>query len=123
MSMNRAVHKPGNVTILIGAAESTVIGFEIMAGGKVLVPAVWTAANIGFNISTTQDGTFVIAKDKSGVPIQISGIQTALTGWYDFPPELYSAHFIKLFSKSTTLDTETGVNQAATRTLEIMLKS
>lgn len=92
------------------------------SGGMVFVPSAWTAANMGFYVCDTSTGTFVIAKDKSGVPIQIGTIATGASGAYAVPAELSPAKFVKLWSKNATPATETDINQAGERSLRIMLK-
>lgn len=91
-------------------------------GGMVITPTAWTAANIGFYVCDTVDGTYVIAKDKNGIPIQISTVATGAAGAYAIPVEIFSAKFVKLWSKNTTAATETDVNQAAARILRVMIK-
>ncbi len=109
------------LTIAANAATSGSFQFEQYAGGMVIVPSAWTAANIGFQVSE-DNSTFVILRDYTGVPVQISGIKTDGGRAYAMPAEMFSARFCKLWSKSTTTSTETDTNQASARSLIILLK-
>ena len=104
-----------------GAAISDVIPFHQFAGGLVVVPATWTDANIGFQVSDEELGTYVIARDNDG-PIQIKSVATAATRAYEVPPTLFAAPYVKLWSKSSTDATETDTNQGAERTMKVILK-
>jgi hypothetical protein len=110
------------ITILSGEAESETLDFGNYAGGMVLVPSAWTAANIGFKVSRLNNGTYNILRDDIGVPVQISTILTSGARWYTLPSELYGAKFVRLWSKSTVSATETDTNQGAERELELLLK-
>jgi hypothetical protein len=90
--------------------------------GFVHVPDSWTDANIGFKISPTTGGTFVIAKDTSGVPIQISGINTTTGAAYQIPTSMAGGCFVKLWSKNTTAATATDNNQTNAKALTVTLK-
>lgn len=111
-----------NLTIANAAAisEEFYMGDHIV--GLVHVPASWTDANIGFKISPTTGGTFVVAKDKTGSPIQISGINTTTGAAYAIPTELAGACYVKLWSKNTTAATETDNNQTNAKALTVTLK-
>jgi len=110
------------VTILSGEAESDEFNFSNSAGGVVLVPSVWTGANIGFKVAEREDSDFYILRDDLGAPVQISTILTSGARWYSLPSDLYSARFVRMWSKSTVLTTETDTNQGAERELILMLK-
>ncbi len=110
------------LTIASGEALSGVFDMTGHAGGMVLVPGAWDAANIGFQVSPTSDGTFNILRDESGTPVQISNVLTNGARWYAFPAEVFAARFVKLWSKSATAGTETDVNQTAARSLTVLLK-
>lgn len=111
-----------SATIASGAAETGEISMTIYAGGIVITPAAWTAANIGFKVSATSGGTFAILRDYLGAPVQISGIKTDGIRAYQIPDEVFAAGYVKLWSKSTTAATETDTNQAAARSLTVVLK-
>jgi hypothetical protein len=111
-----------SLTIAQGAALSEAYDYRRFFGGHVMAPATWTAANIGFQICDTVDGTFVIACDKTGVPIQISGIDTGVAKSYAIPTELFPVAFVKLWSKDVTAATTTSNNQAGARAMKVLLK-
>lgn len=111
------------LTIANGEALSAAFDFRGWSGGMVIVPSAWTAANIGFQVCDEEAGTFAIARDDDGAPLNISSILTNGSRAYELPPELFGAHYVKLWSKSATDATETGVNQGADRALTVMLKS
>lgn len=111
-----------SLTIAINTALSEAFDMSRYIGGLVFVDGTWTAGNIGFKVCDTVDGTYVIALDKSGVPIQISTVNTGRAGAYAIPTELFPAPFVKLWSKSATAATETDVNQAAARAMKVVLK-
>lgn len=118
----RTVAEP-SVTILQNAALSDAFDMRGREGGMVEVPDGWTDANIGFKVCGTLGGTYVVAKDKTGVPIQISGVNTTTGAAYAIPVELYAAHYVKVWSKHKTAATETDVNQTGSaKTLKLMLK-
>ncbi len=118
-----------SLTIANGAAVSDAFRYERAKHGALLTGTAWTAANIGFQACTTEDGTFRhIEHHDSGEPIQIENIAAGASGltpvWIEFPPELkdFPAVWLKLWSKSATAATETGVNQGAARTFTVVLK-
>lgn len=110
------------VKIASGAAATPAIDFSHWAGGVVIVPSAWTSANIGFYVSDTIDGTYVILRDDSGTPVQISNIKTDGSRAYKLPDDVFGVLFMKLWSKNTTAATETDTNQASTRTLTLVCK-
>lgn len=111
-----------SLTIANGAALSEAFDMQRYLNGLVYVPGTWTAGNIGFTVCDTATGTFSIALDKTGVPIQISTVNTGRAGWYAIPTELFPASFVKLWSKNATAATETDINQAGARAMKVMLK-
>jgi len=115
--------KGNNVSILNGVALSEAIDVGGFTVGMITIPSAWTAANVGFKVCSTEDGTYVILNDTSGVPAQIENIDTALAGAYEIPTEAYSARFMKLWSKSAVAATTTDVNQGADRAITVMLKA
>jgi hypothetical protein len=107
---------------LSGEAQSQALSAEEMAGAHVHVPAAWTAANLGFMVSPTKDGTYVVLNDELGVPVQIAGIITNAANAYVVPDGMYPAGYFKLWSKSAVAATRTDVDQEADRSLTIVLK-
>lgn len=125
MARNYGVTPAVNVeslTIAENAAISGAYDFRRYFGGHVVVPGTWTAANIGFKVCDTVDGTYVIACDEDGVPIQIGTVNTGESRSYKIPDDLFPAAFVKLWSKNTTAATATDTNQAAARSLKVTLK-
>lgn len=110
------------VTIANGAALSEAFDFSEFSGGHVITPDVWTAANIGFQVSATQSGTYTILRDKAGAPVQVSTVKTDGGRAYSMPDEVFGALWVKLWSKNTTAATETDTNQGGARTLGLTLK-
>lgn len=111
------------LTIANGTALSDAFFFGSSDKGMVLIPSVWTDANIGFKVSTTQTGTFVhLEHHDSAEPVQIGNIPTTASIWKEFPPEVQGV-WIKLWSKSTTAATETDTNQGAARSLTVVVKT
>ena len=120
--MNNQPSASKKLTIAESAAVTQAFWMGDHIGGHVIVPAAWTAANIGFKICDSETGTFVIAKTEAGVPIQISAVLTSQSDSFKIPNELFPVSWVKLWSKSTTAATETDVNQAAARSLTVILK-
>ena len=110
------------LTIANNEALTAEFDMTPFAGGLVIVPGTWTAANIGFKVSPTSGGTFVTLVDYLGSPVQVSGVATGTSKAYQMPDELFAAGFVKLWSKSTTIATETDTNQGGARTLTVVLK-
>lgn len=111
-----------NLTIANNAALSAAFSMQDYAGGIVTVPSAWTAANIGFQVCFEPAGTFAILRDDEGTPVQISGILTNGVRAYAFPDKVFAAHWVKLWSKSSTAATETDTNQGGDRALSVVLK-
>ena len=109
-----------DVTIGAGAAESSAFSLWPLIGdaGLVGVPSVWTAAAIGFKVSTEQAGTFVPLRSETGAIVEITGVQAAAAAWYKLPDALKGAMWVKLWSQTAGVDT----NQAAARSLQVMAK-
>lgn len=111
-----------SATILNNAAVSGAIDMRHLAGGLILTPSAWTAANIGFKVCDTPGGTFNILRDRNGAPVEISTIKVDGARWYEIPSEVYGAGYVQLWSKSATIGTETDTNQGADRALTVTLK-
>jgi hypothetical protein len=92
-------------------------------GGIVIIPNGWTAANMGFKVSDSEAGTYVILRDEDGAPVQIGTILTSAARAYKIPNEVFPARWVKLWSKSATAATEDDVAQAGgPLTFTVMLK-
>lgn len=123
MSYIERAYAKSTLTIADGAAISQALWMGSWAGGYVLIPDSWTAANMGFQVSEAEAGTFAILRDESGSPVQISGILTTGARAYALPAELFGALWVKLWSKSTTAATETDANQTGAISPIVVLKS
>lgn len=110
--------KVQTLTIANGAATSDVFDMKDYAGGQIHMPAAWTAASIGFQISSSSGGTFLPLYDNSGSIIEIDG-PSADTA-YQLPKDLFGAHYVKLWSQDGA---GADTNQGAARTLILELKS
>jgi hypothetical protein len=116
-------YTPIAVTIGNGEALSETINMKDFSGGIVIIPSAWTDANLGFKVSPTPDGTFVILHSSVGVPVQIGEIVTNASYAYAIPEAIFAAGFMKLWSKNTTDATVTDTNQGAARNITVLLKS
>lgn len=106
-----------NVTIPNGTALSNTISLLEFGYSIIHMPAAWTAANIGFQVSSTLDGTFLPLYDDAGALVEISS--PAVDQAMRVPVEVLAARYIKLWSQSAA----SGVNQGAERSLIIDMKS
>ena len=111
-----------SLIISAGTALTEELDLRRYAGGIVIIPAAWTAANLGIYISPTSAGTFVILRDYLGSPVQINGIEVAGSRAYQIPEDAYACGYIKFWSKSAVPATEADVNQVAERSLTVILK-
>lgn len=103
-------------TIASGAALSGVIGFKDHAGGGIIMPATWTAASLGFQVSAAPGGTFVALYDAAGDLVELT---VAASQAFPLPDELFGFAYFKLWSQTAGVD----VNQAADREIRVSLKS
>jgi hypothetical protein len=106
-----------NVSIANGVALSNVIAFKEYAYAVLHMPAAWTAADIGFQVSSELDGTFLPLYDDAGALVEISS--PAASQAHAIPAEVLAARFVKVWSETAG----SGVNQAAARALIIDMKS
>jgi hypothetical protein len=110
--------KVESATIANGAAVSGAIDVSRYSGMQVFMPAAWTAANIGFAVCATEDGTFVQLNDKTDAIVEIASPAVDLA--YAAPVEIFPSMFLKLWSQDGA---GSDTNQAAARTLTVVLKS
>lgn len=110
------------LSIASGAALSGAFRAQEWLLGTVFVPNSWTDANVGFKVCDTASGTFVVAKDDEGSPLQISGINTTTGAAYAIPTSIFAFPYVKLWSKNTTAATETDNNQTGAKALTVVLK-
>lgn len=106
------------LTIANGAAVSGAFNMERYSMGLLHMPAAWTAASIGFQVSSTLAGTYVPLYDKNNTLVQISGSTTSRG--YALPAEVAACRYVKLWSQDGAAS---GTNQGAARTLLLDLKS
>jgi hypothetical protein len=106
-------------SIAINTAVSTVVSMADYSGGSVIVPSVWTAANIGFKVCDTGTGTFVPLRDQAGNLVQITNIDEDAATAYPLPDELFTCLYFELWS-CTVAGVDT--NQGAARSLTVVLK-
>lgn len=109
--------------IASGESESTKLSFTdyIPTLGMIRIPAVWTAADIAFKVSDAQDGTYDFLRDNTtGDLVRVKGIKTSAASWYRVPEEVSGAYWVKLVSVNTA--SEAAVNQAAARSLKLLIK-
>jgi hypothetical protein len=81
------------------------------------MPAAWTAANIGFQVSSTFDGTYLPLYDDAGNIVEIAS--PAVDQAMRVPVEVLAARFVKIWSQTAGADT----NQGAERALIVDMKS
>ena len=106
-----------DVTIANGTALSNVISFYEHAYAVLHMPAAWTAADVGFYVSSTLDGTFLPLYDDAGAMVEIAG--PAVDQAHAIPVEVLASRFVKVWSQNAGVD----ANQGAERALIIDMKS
>lgn len=118
-----------------GSRNNGIIDLSQAVGGRIRIPAEWTAADITFLAATSMgslgrspihgpppvDEAWVKVRDSTGALIRITGIATAEAGWYEIPSNVMSCGYV--YIKSTNTGSEVDVNQAAARELWVSLKS
>ena len=114
--MKLASGEPFTVTIPNGTALSEGIDYRDFSKAVIHMPALWTAADIGFYVSSTVDGTYQPLYDGATL-IVITG--PAADQAYPFPDEVAGAHFIQLWSNTAGADE----NQLADRDIVVELKA
>lgn len=105
------------LTIASGEALSGEFDFSLYAGGLISVDG-WTAANISFKISSVSGGTFAEVYDAGSI-VEITNVTAGK--WHPIPSEFWPMKFAKVWSKNT--GSAADVNQAAERTITIILKA
>jgi len=89
---------------LVDFVESGIFRFYPNFAGLLHMPATWTAADIGFLVSASSDGTYQPLYDRLGNLVVISG--PVADRAYNLPSELTGSLFVKLWSNTA------GVNEA-----------
>lgn len=103
------------VTIPNGAAVSAAFNIDSFPRGTFHMPAAWTAASIGFQVSPSFGGTYQPLSDDSG----IIALTVAVDSSYLLPANLAGARFVKFWSHTAG----TPVNQGADRVIGVDLKA
>ena len=116
MEMKRARHS-GLTTIANGAAVSAAVDFRKFTTGVYHMPAGWTAAHMGFQVSQTKTGTYLPLYDEVGALVDVT--TTAVDIAMPLPPELAAAAWFKFWSQDGSAADE---NQGALRTILYDLK-
>ena len=103
-------------TIPTGDSLSAPIYFADFEKMLVHIPSAWTAADIGFQVCGTVDGTYHDLYDDAGALVEITSV--AIDQAFTVPVEVEGAIFVKLLSQTAG----TPVVQAAARILALELK-
>ena len=103
-------------TIANGAAVSGAIDLRGYAGGLIRMPAAWTAAHVGFQVSDATAGTYVPLYDRDGALVTIN---VAVSRAYPLPAEAFGARYVKLWSQNGA---GADANQGAARDIGVDLK-
>ncbi len=98
-----------------GTALSQALNFHGFEHGMFHMPAAWTAASIGFQVSSTLGGTYQPLNDAVGAVVEVTSI---VDESYPLPNDLDGARYFKLWSQTAGAD----VNQGAARTINVDLK-
>jgi hypothetical protein len=107
-----------SVTIALNGNLSDAIDMRHFTMLIVHMPAAWTAASIGFKVSSSNGGTYQPLYDDDGDLVQIDSPAASAT--YQANAEVAGAHWLKLWSQNGS---GTNTAQAAARTLALDLKS
>jgi hypothetical protein len=107
------------VTILTGQSQSDAIDIEGFRLAAIDMGAAWTAANITVLAASELDGTYRPLHADGGGELVITAAASRIIGIDAGSGVLAAVRFIRLRSGTTA----TPVNQAATRTLRLILKS
>ena len=100
------------LTIASGAALSEAFDFSRVAMGVVQLPADWTAADIGFQVSTAEAGTYVPLYDEDGALVEISS--PAASQAHVLPVKTAGCLWVKLWSQSGGVSVNQGADRALT---------
>lgn len=103
------------------AALGSAIQVEGFDKGYIEMPAAWDAADIGFKVCDTEDGTYVILRDATGTVVDIE--EPAVEHAHVIPSEVFEGCiWVKPWSKNATPATETDENQSADRLLKFVMR-
>mgnify|MGYP001603949490 FL=1 len=116
--------KVQSVTVPIASAAATSTAIK-MAGRRIagiVVPSVWTAADISFEIEKPV-GTWIKVVDQAGALVKLTGVATAASEYQMLPEiadRLVCDSNIRLVSTNTA--SEVNINQDAARSLIVELE-
>lgn len=116
--MTKRVSTTITLTIANGAALTEAFEFGGATMFCIHMPAAWTTADIGFQVSSEFGGTYLPLYDESGAVVEVSG-PAASRAYAVTNSKVASARFIKLWSQSAGV----GTNQAAERVLTVDIKT
>lgn len=102
-----------SVTIAISGNLSGAFEFSKLVMGVVHLPAAWTAADIGFKVSSSESGTYLPLYDKAGSLVQIAS--PAISQAHAMPTQVAGCLWVKLWSQSSG----SNVAQVAARSLTV----
>jgi len=102
--------------VLISFIESDAFAYYPNLAGFLHMPALWTAANIGFLVSSTVSGTYAPLYDIDGNLVVITGPTANNT--YTLPADLAGSSFVKLWSNTAGSNEAQGADRAITLDLK-----
>lgn len=105
-------------TIAISTSLSAVVDLEGYHYLAIQMPAEWTTADLTFQASSTSGGTFADVYDDAGLEISAKAAASRVIGIDLAVVKLAALRYLKIRSGTTA----TPVNQAAERTLTLILK-
>jgi len=106
------------VTIAAGENASGTIDMRAYTMMIIQMPGLWTAADIGFQVSPNGTSGFQPLYDDLGNIVMVDG--PAVNRSYQAPPELAGCGYVRLWSQNGA---GVNVNQAGARSITITLKS
>ena len=113
----RRDYKTTTLTIANGANLSDEVDMSGYAMLVVHMPAAWTAASLGFQVSATTGGTFGKLYDDDGNLLQIDA--PAASGVYQAPDGVAGCGFLKVWSQDGSGN---NTAQGAARSIVVTLK-
>jgi len=116
--INGAVLTMGTAVAYSSALDTTGFGPRGMA---IQTPAEWTAADIGFEVSSDGE-TYFPVRDSVGTAVRLTNVATALAAIYTAPTALWCAGSYRYF-RLTSLDVSDGTAelQAAARSFTVTM--
>jgi hypothetical protein len=97
------------VSIAANTCESEVIDFRRYSNMLLHMPAAWTAANIGFKVSTTKTGTFIpLYQDATLIQVQNCTVSLAFVA----PSQVAYGRYVRLWSQSSGSDVDQGADRS-----------